>query len=47
MELYYTSPSTGLEYILNTSYVTRAQAEERCRCDAGHLASWTSAAEQI
>jgi hypothetical protein len=46
VEIYYQSPSMGLTYILNTSYVTRAVAEERCRCDGGHLVSWESAAEQ-
>ena len=46
MEIFYYSPNTNYTYILNTSFVTRNDAEERCRCDGGHLATFDSSAEQ-
>ena len=42
----FTSNITEQTYILNTSFVSQADAEHQCACQGGHLVSWTSLEEQ-
>ena len=42
----YESNSLQSSYILNTNPMSQPQAEEFCRCNGMHLATWESKAEQ-
>jgi hypothetical protein len=40
-------PSTNATFFLNTSHVTKAQAEQACVTNGGHLAVFSTLGEQV
>ena len=43
----YNSSTQGADYIFNADVKTFAEAEQFCRDNGGHLAAWSSLAEQV
>ena len=43
----YTTSGTNVTFLLNTTLVTFAEAEESCQMNGGHLASYSSIEEQV
>jgi hypothetical protein len=43
----FTANSTGVQFYVNTTYGPFAEAEENCQYNGGHVATYTSASEQV
>ena len=44
---YYKTPVTNYTFYLNTSYVPWQEGEDMCKRNGGHLAAYSSSAEQV
>jgi hypothetical protein len=44
---YYKTPTTNMTFYMNTSFVGWQEAENMCKRNGGHLASYSSSAEQV